>query len=166
MMCKHINFEICHFHSVREKLNKDIRSIPTKYIAYLTLKSVILKWWKITKILRKILWFWSNILEVFSGYSLFFMYLFIFFNFFSSFIFFLFSRSFFSSFTSSGCLALWHRRINLAKSLISGLFSPWKILAKPYGVSESVRVSGFIFSLAAVYRGHVVTSYNKVLVIK
>ena len=39
MMCKHTNFEICHFYSVREKQNKDMRSIPTKYIFYLTLKA-------------------------------------------------------------------------------------------------------------------------------
>ena len=51
--------------------------------------------------------------------------------------------------------------MNLAKSLISGLFSPWKILAKLYGVSESVCVSGFIFHLAAVYRGHVVRDRDK-----
>ena len=39
IMCKHTNFEICHFHSVHGKLNEDIRSIPTKYIFYLTLKA-------------------------------------------------------------------------------------------------------------------------------
>ena len=59
LMCKHTNFEICHFYSVREKLNKDIRSIqtkyireklykeirsiPTKYIVYLTLKAGYIK---------------------------------------------------------------------------------------------------------------------------
>ena len=35
----------------------------------------------------------------------------------------LFSALFSSFFTSSGCLVLWHQRINLAKSSISGLFS-------------------------------------------